>query len=476
MKTTTKSKSLTYTLLFALAFLMNVSLRSQCNANFAYTVNPNGNVSFQSTSANTPSNTSYYWSLGNNQTSTTQATSATYSANGIYTVSLFIYAAPTCSAGITHTINVTTAPTITCALTANFTYTIGSNGSVSFSNNSTGTNANTNYYWSFSNNNFAYTPNATANFANNGIYTVCLFISDSLSNCSSSFCDSISITNAPASSCNANFSYSVGTNGNVSFFNTSTGTNSNTVYYWSFNNTSTASGPNPVATFTNTYYNWVCLTIYDSLNFCSSTKCDSIIISQNPCNTNVNFALSQDSAQALTWWAYANYPQNVTNAVWSWGDNTTTNSLYPSHTYSASGFYNICVTITVSCAGTSSFCANSFINKSTSSNTMYHVNVISGSNQNSTGIKTQEQDLSIETRLYPNPAAEKAFLSITTSKESKLTISIYEITGQLLMEKNVNVNKGANQVELDVNSLNKGLYFVNISSGSSKKTVRLVKD
>ena len=392
MKTTTKTKSVTYSLIIALAFLLSVPLKSQtlCNANFSYTINANGNVTFQSTS--------------------------------------------------------------------------------------TGTNSTTNYYWAFSNSNFAYTPTASANFSNNGIYTVCLYISDSISTCASSFCDSISITNAPASSCNANFSYSVGANGNVSFFNSSTGTNSNTVYYWSFNNTSTATGPNPVATFTNTYYNSVCLTIYDSLSNCSSTKCDSVIIPQNPCNTNVNFALSQDSTQALTWWAYANYPQNVTNAVWSWGDNTTTNSLYPSHTYTASGFYNICVTITVSCAGTASFCSNSFINKTSSNNAMHHLNVVNGFNPNPTGIKTQEQDLSIDTRLFPNPAKEKAFLSINTSKESKLTISIYEITGQLLVEKKVDVNKGANQVELEIINLNDGLYFVSITDGLVKKTVRLVKD
>jgi hypothetical protein len=356
---------------------------------------------------------------------------------------------------------------------ANFTYTINSNGNVTFQSTSTNTTTNTQYFWSFGNSNFAYTANASTNYANNGFYTVCLFLNDSINNCSSSFCDTINVTSANNSTCNASFSYSIGTNGNVSFFNTSTGTSSNTVYYWSFNNSTTASGPNPTTTFTN-YFNWVCLSIYDTVTFCNSSICDSVILSSNPCNTNVNFVMSQDSSQALTWWAIANYPQNVTNAVWSWGDNTTSTGLYPSHTYSASAFYNICVSITVSCAGTASYCANTFINRS--SNAMYQVNVIGSTNQNPTSIITQEAEQLSELKLFPNPSKDFARLKLNSGKDGIVTLSIFEITGKLVSENKVSVTKGNNELEVDVNTLDKGFYLLNVQNGVNKKTIRLIKD
>ena len=356
---------------------------------------------------------------------------------------------------------------------ANFTYTINSNGNVTFQSTSTNTTTNTQYFWSFGNSNFAYTANASTNYANNGFYTVCLFLNDSINNCSSSFCDTINVTSANNSTCNASFSYSIGTNGNVSFFNTSTGTSSNTVYYWSFNNSTTASGPNPTTTFTN-YFNWVCLSIYDTVTFCNSSICDSVILSSNPCNTNVNFVMSQDSSQALTWWAIANYPQNVTNAVWSWGDNTTSTGLYPSHTYSASAFYNICVSITVSCAGTASYCANTFINRG--SNAMYQVNVIGNTNQNPTSIITQEAEQLSELKLFPNPSKDFARLKLNSGKDGIVTLSIFEITGKLVSENKVSVTKGNNELEVDVNTLDKGFYLLNVQNGVNKKTIRLIKD
>lgn len=480
MKTTITTIISSFKQMFAILFCIiafSTNTKAQCAANFTYTINANGNVTFQNTSANTPTNTSYYWSFGNNQTSTLQTTSTTYTANGIYSVSLFIYSVPTCSAGITQTINITnvTTNTTACNLAANFGYTIGTNGNVNFKSTSTGTNSNTFYSWSFGNNTFGGGANTTANYSMNGFYTVCLFISDSTNNCNSSFCDTLSITNtATNTACNASFAYSVTGNGNTMFFNTSTGTSANTIYTWSFNNSTTASGPNPTTTFTN-YFNWACLTILDTVTFCQSTFCDSIIVPSNPCNANVNFTMIQDSTQALTWWAFANYPQNTTNVVWSWGDNTTSTGFYPAHTYSASGFYNICVTITVSCSGTASFCANSFINKGSGSNAMYHVNVI-GNLTNPTGIKNNAPDLVFETGLYPNPVKDIAHLKLNCSQTNEVTVSIYEITGKQLSEKKVNVNKGMNEINIETNELNKGFYLMNVNNGTSKKTIRLIKD
>lgn len=559
MKTTiTTTANLIKTLLIAAAFFFGKNAIAQCTASFNYTLNANGNVSFQSTSI--PSTLNCQWSYGDNSNGTGPNVSHTYANNGTYTVHLFVWNTPTtCSnvatatiavntasntcnlvAGYTYTIgangnvvfnNTTTGAstlatfywtnnsnymsnnynpnvtlsngwhnvclyvndslnncydsycdsffvnTSTCSLNANFNYTIGANGNVSFASTSTGTSSSTTHNWWI--NSSTYTgPAANHTFQFNGWYNVCLYISDSTNTCTDSYCNYIYVnTAANSASCNANFSYSIGANGNVTFTSTSTGTTNTTNYYWSFNNSSWSNGPTTSATFTN-YYNYVCLTIYDSTSWCYSSYCDSIIIPTNPCNASVNFVMIQDSTQALTWWAYANYPSNVTNAVWSWGDNSTTQGLYPSHTYSASGFYNICVTITVSCAGTASYCANTFINRSadaSASSALRHVNVAGAQAATNIKVNTAAEAMK-DIVLFPNPAKDLTKLKVNMSQYGEVTLSVYEITGKLVQQSIHSTYEGVNTIDIPTNTLNKGMYFVTINSGNAKKTVRLIKE
>lgn len=561
MKTAITKTNVLKALAFAFLFLLGKNISAQCTASFNYTINANGNVTFQSTSS--PSTVNCYWTFGNSQTSTLSTASTNYTANGTYTVSLFIWAMPTCSTMATQTITITNAPTntctlnasftktvgangavyftntstntstltyyywtinnnffstaqnptttlsngyhticlnvtdslnqcfdsycdsvfisnssSTCSLNANFNYTIGANGNVTFASTSTGTNSSTLYNWWFSNSTQANTANASTQFANNGWYTACLFLSDSTNTCTDSYCTSFYVGTASSSLCNASFTYSVGASGNVTLTSTSTGTNNNTYYYWTVNNSflTFTTNPQTSATFTNSF-NYVCLTIIDSTTNCWSTYCDTVLVSSNPCNANVSFVMIQDSTQALTWWAWANYPSNTTNVVWNWGDNSSSTGFFPSHTYSASGFYNICVTITVSCASTASFCSNTFINRSAEAQMpMYHVNVVAAQAPVA-GIKnTAAKEAMTELVLYPNPAKEQSHLKLNMNTAGDVTLSIYEITGQLVQQSKHNLSEGVNVIDMDTNTLAKGMYLVTINSGNAKKTVRLIKE
>ncbi|MDZ4664393.1 MAG: PKD domain-containing protein [Bacteroidota bacterium] len=468
---TTCSATATQTILITNAATNTCNLQ----AGFTKTVGANGAVYFTNTSTNTSTLTSYYWTINNNYFSSVQNPTTTLN-NGYYTICLNVTdSLNNCFDSYCDSVFITNS-TNTCSLNANFSYTLGSNGSVSFASTSTGTNANTNYSWWFGNNQSANTANASTNYPFNGFYTVCLFLTNNNSNCTSSYCDTLQITNASNSStCNASFNFTVGTGGNVIFASNSTGTTSSTNYLWSFNNTTSSTGPTASQTFTN-FFNYVCLTIYDSTSLCFSTYCDTVIIPSLPCNPNVNFVMVQDTSQALTWWAFANYPSNVTNAVWSWGDNSSSTGFFPSHTYSASGFYNICVTITVSCAGTASFCSNTFINKSAEAPLpMYHVNVAASSAPTSIKVNTAKENMT-DILLFPNPAKELTHLRVNMTNAGDISIAIYEITGKLVQQQDRKAFQGVNEVELQTNDLKKGMYFVTINSGNAKKTVRLIKE
>ena len=69
--------------------------------------------------------------------------------------------------------------------------------------------------------------------------------------------------------------------------------------------------------------------------------------------------------------------------------------------------------------------------------------------------------------IYPNPVSDQLFIS---SKNTVIeTISIYSLTGKKVFE-------GANKTNsIDVSTLSKGMYFVEISSASGKSVKRFIK-
>src|SRR5689334_5258395 len=67
----------------------------------------------------------------------------------------------------------------------------------------------------------------------------------------------------------------------VSFFNTSTGTSGTTTYIWNFGDGSGSFNQNDHHQYANSGWYQVCLTIYDSLNGCQSSFCDSLFAGTN---------------------------------------------------------------------------------------------------------------------------------------------------------------------------------------------------
>jgi len=85
---------------------------------------------------------------------------------------------------------------------ASFSYTAGANGAVNFQNLSTNVSANTYYWWSFGDGNSSYGQNVSHTYTTNGTKVACLHLTDSLTNCNSTACDSILITTAGTNTVN----------------------------------------------------------------------------------------------------------------------------------------------------------------------------------------------------------------------------------------------------------------------------------
>jgi PKD repeat protein len=255
----------------------------------------------------------------------------------------------------------------------------------------------------------------------------------------------------------------------VNFTDASLGTNSLTGYYWDFGNSNISFSQNPpVQTYLYNGQYTVSLNVNDSIiSGCNSSVTKTITIINAPCFVTSTFSMSKDSAitTSIVWNAYPNYPANVSSVIWNWGDNSSSTGLYPTHTYSAAGFYNICLTVSVSCGSSTTTCLNTNIFKTNNNSLqMVTVNVLNIS----TGINKYTESID-QIHVFPNPV--KDILTIENNNLD-LSITIIDLTGKIIYS---GVQKTIGS-KIDMRSFNSGIYFVKLSGENYYKTVKIIKE
>lgn len=78
--------------------------------------------------------------------------------------------------------------------------------------------------------------------------------------------------------------------------------------------------------------------------------------------------------------------------------------------------------------------------------------------------------------LYPNPVYDNATLSYTLSKNSDVTIYVYDLSGKLNKTVNIsNLTKGLHTYKLDCSMLKNGTYFLQLQSGTEIASTKFIK-
>ena len=452
---------------FALFFSVNG--KSQCTANFSFAINSNGNVSFTDLSTGVSSGAYYAWDFGDNQYNYTASPSHIYGANGIYTITLWVSDSSTsCNSSVTQTLSISN---VSCNLSSGFSYII-TNGYVMFTNTSTGTYPGTSYVLSYGDATSNAFPSNSFNtwghsYSASGSYTVTLTAQNSTA-CVSSYSTVISVT-VPGCSLNAGFTYTVNSNGTVNFNNTTTGASGSANYYWNFGIGSSWMASPPTQTYSSTGQYTVILHVMDSvLTQCSDTYSAVISVNTTSCFVNAGFWVVKDSTitSSIVWNAYPNFPINTTNVLWSWGDGSSNTSLYPSHTYSAPGVYNICLSLTVSCGSSTTICMNSSIYRGNGNSLQVaYINVVDPNLI--TGIPVQSK--TTELLVYPNPAKDQLTIE---GNIPGATLVITDLLGKTVLTK---VQNETNSV-IDISNLSPGIYIVRSVGMNQTATTKIIKE
>lgn len=336
-------------LLCSFALYSNKSLA--CTATLNYTPGINGHYSFTSTLVGFGFGTQYWWNPGDG--SGWHRGGATfnyiYKSNGRFPARLYATDSTCSDTSVVDTVVVTNVNT-PCTLSAHLTYTITAHGVVNFTSTSTGTNANTQYYWAPGDSNIYYhgTTTYTHKYLYQGWYPVWLTIKDTgKSYCIDSAYTYIYVGSADSSHCHihADFTYTVGPNGQVTFKDSSSGTQPGDQYTWDAGNSYIHSGKGPFTyTFPKDSTYSISLIVSDSS--CSDSITIPITIT-NACGLLADFTPTYDSAGQMHFTSTSVGTNAGTYYKWTFGDGSPAvsgvgaNYDTVTHAYSFLGYYDV---------------------------------------------------------------------------------------------------------------------------------------
>ncbi|MFA7273062.1 MAG: PKD domain-containing protein [Crocinitomicaceae bacterium] len=228
---------------------------------------------------------------------------------------------------------------------------------------------------------------------------------------------------------------------NVSFSDQTT--YSPTSWNWDFDdgNTSTLQNPNHSYDFPGTYT--VCL-IVD--NGCSDTLCQTFTVSCTIPNANFTSLVGIGGSVDFT-----NTTAPVADSIsWNFGDGNTSNINNPTHVYTSSGNYQVCLNIYDTC-GTDSLCTSIFVDVFA-----YVEDILSGSFS-----------------VCPNPVDDILYVSGNHSVQGEWNMKLINGLGQIYWDKEIVINDI--QEEIPTNNLAKGVYFLQMRSENQFVQYKVVK-
>jgi hypothetical protein len=88
-------------------------------------------------------------------------------------------------------------------------------------------------------------------------------------------------------------------------------------------------------------------------------------------------------------------------------------------------------------------------------------------------IKTQ---LSDEVSMFPNPAQNYLSIRYVLQKNSPVHFVITDLTGKVMLDETATSHAGKQEQVFDISRWAKGIYFVGISTGDERRTLKLLKD
>jgi hypothetical protein len=91
----------------------------------------------------------------------------------------------------------------------------------------------------------------------------------------------------------------------------------------------------------------------------------------------------------------------------------------------------------------------------------------------STGTISVEENFWNLFEIYPNPTTGMLYIHYSLREKSDLKLNIESVLGQIVMVQSVPATQ-ENRLEVDLTSLERGIYFITLTNGTEKITSRII--
>ncbi len=166
--------------------------------------------------------------------------------------------------------------------------------------------------------------------------------------------------------------------------------------------------------------------------------------------------------------------------MWDFGDGTSSSQPFPTHVYSGTGPYVLCLTITDDTGCTDTYCDTISVNNDGIYDGMWTggddrsvltIHVQQGA-PSSVGENAWDEGI----LLWPNPANELVHISLAGELQGNTNITILDLEGRLIRSMTRNFARSKESVTIPVNDLANGLYMIRIENEGRSSTHRFVKN
>ena len=232
-----------------------------------------------------------------------------------------------------------------------------------------------------------------------------------------------------------------------------------TMYLWNFGvdglDTDTSTLLNPSFNFPKNGTYTVTLLTRSACGLSSTSR--TVVVNDTSLKPVANYTYVQNSTSGSLQFTFTNTTDEkgfATSYKWYFGDTQTDTAKNPVHTYSARGIYNVKL-VAMGLNGTDSI-TKSIVAIATSAK--------------------EEASVIDNITVYPNPATSTLNVDFDLTSQSSLLISMYDITGKLLLNVTNSelLQAGNYTLPVNISSLNQGLYLMRIETLRGSKTVRIV--
>ncbi|PCH68855.1 MAG: hypothetical protein COC01_02830 [Bacteroidetes bacterium] len=286
--------------------------------------------------------TNTVWDFGDGSFSDVIEPIHDYTDGGYYTVCMTVLDSLTqCIDKMCEEIKVGDNDTSACFTKADFIYLPGTNDTVFFKNNSF---TYTDQYWDFGDGNTSNLEEDFNVYNNPGIYEVCLYVYDDSTGCIDHNCQMVEVIDPNEVACIAFFSFFNDLNTTeVSFSNEGSGFTS---VYWEFDDGISSTDLDPVYYYADPGYYNVCLTVSSDSTGCIQTFCDIIQVggdsaTSNDCKASFSYYPITDLEISFSNESRGSY----NDGAWSFGDGINSDQSDPTHLFTESGYFDVCLTV-----------------------------------------------------------------------------------------------------------------------------------